>query len=131
MFYHKIQSAFFTLFIIPFILPLAFNGALDSSYWQSVTVYFLYGIPVVFLYGTFTSMISDYISQKTPLRSKRVTSFFMHLVCGWLFVVPYGLLFDPSIFESGLLNFASLLGILSATVFFLVDQLLGRYLESI
>ncbi|EPE61577.1 putative membrane protein [Exiguobacterium sp. S17] len=131
MFYQKIQSAFFALFIIPFILPLTFSGALGLSYWQSVVVYVLYGIPVVFLYGTLTSMISDYISQKTPLRSKRVTSFFMHLVCGWLFVVPYGLFFDPSIFESGLLNFASSLGILSAAIFFIVDQLLGHYFKTL
>ncbi|WP_114166301.1 hypothetical protein [Exiguobacterium sp. TNDT2] len=131
MLFQKIQSALISLFIIPFVLPLLFPDALDLSYGPSVAVYLLYAIPIVFIYGTFTSLLSEYMSQKTPFRSKRMTSLMFHLIAGWLFVVPYGLLFDPSIFETGLLNFASLLGVCSALVFYVVDQLLGHHFNTL
>ncbi|MFY9946736.1 MULTISPECIES: hypothetical protein [unclassified Exiguobacterium] len=131
MFFQKIQSALISLFIIPFVLPLFFPYALDLSYGPSVAVYLLYAIPIVFIYGTFTSILSEYISQKTPFRSKRVTSFVFHLIAGWLFVVPYGLLFDPSIFETGIFNLASLLGVSSAFIFYAVDQLLGHHFKTL
>ncbi|MCC5892717.1 hypothetical protein [Exiguobacterium sp.] len=130
MLFQKIQSALFSLFIIPFVLPLVLPDAFELSYWQSVLVYALFAVPVVFLYGTTISLLSEYLSEKTPFRSKRMTSLFYHLIGGWLFVIPYGLLFDPSIFESGLFNFASLIGLMSATLFFITDQLLGHYFKT-
>lgn len=130
MLFQKIQAALFSLFIIPFVLPLVLLDAFELPYWQSVLVYALFALPVVFLYGTTMSLLSEYLSEKTPFRSKRMTSFLYHLIGGWLFVIPYGLLFDLSIFETGLFNFASLLGVLSATVFFIIDQLLGHYFKT-
>ncbi|UTT44258.1 hypothetical protein [Exiguobacterium aurantiacum] len=131
MLFQKIQSALISLFIVPFVLPFLFPDVLELSYGPSVAIYLLYAIPIVFIYGTFTSLLSEYISQKTPFRSKRMTSFVFHLIAGWLFVLPYGLLFDPSIFETGLLNFASLLGVCSALVFYVVDQLLGHHFNTL
>ncbi|MCT4783566.1 MULTISPECIES: hypothetical protein [Exiguobacterium] len=130
MLFQKIQSALFSLFIIPFVIPLVLPDAFELSYWQSVLVYALFAVPVVFLYGTTMSLLSEYLSKKTPFRSKRMTSLFYHLIGGWLFVVPYGLLFDPSIFEMGVLNFASVIGLVSATLFFAVDRLLQRILSA-
>ncbi|TCI21951.1 hypothetical protein EVJ33_05825 [Exiguobacterium sp. SL-10] len=131
MFYQKIQSALISLFIIPFVLPFLFPDALELSYGPSVAIYLLYAIPIVFTYGTFMSLISEYNSQKTPFRSKRMTSLVFHLIAGWLFVIPYGLLFDLSIFETGFFNFASLLGVSSALVFYMVDQLLGHHFRTL
>lgn len=131
MLFQKIQAALFSLFIIPFVLPLVLPDAFELPYWQSVLVYALFALPVVFLYGTTMSLLSEYLSEKTPFRSKRMTSLMFHLIAGWLFVLPYGLLFDPSIFETGVLNFASLLGICSALVFYTVDQLLGHHFNTL
>ncbi len=131
MLFQKIQAALFSLFIIPFVLPLVLLDAFELPYWQSVLVYALFALPVVFLYGTTMSLLSEYLSEKTPFRSKRMTSLMFHLIAGWLFVLPYGLLFDPSIFETRVLNFASLLGICSALVFYTVDQLLGHHFNTL
>lgn len=130
MLFQKIQAALLSLFIIPFVLPLVLPDAFELPYWQSVLVYALFALPVVFLYGTTMSLLSEYLSEKTPFRSKRMTSLMFHLIAGWLFVLPYGLLFDLSIFETGVFNFASLLGVLSAAVFFIIDQLLGHYFKT-
>ncbi|WP_445001624.1 hypothetical protein [Exiguobacterium alkaliphilum] len=130
MLFQKIQASLFSLFIIPFVLPLVLPDAFELPYWQSVLVYALFALPVVFLYGTTMSLLSEYLSEKTPFRSKRMTSLMFHLIAGWLFVLPYGLLFDLSIFETGVFNFASLLGVLSVAVFFIIDQLLGHYFKT-
>ncbi|WP_214843038.1 hypothetical protein [Exiguobacterium sp. s150] len=130
MLFQKIQAALFSLFIIPFVLPLVLLDAFELPYWHSVLVYALFALPVVFLYGTTMSLLSEYLNEKTPFRSKRMTSLMFHLIAGWLFVLPYGLLFDLSIFETGVFNFASLLGVLSAAVFFIIDQLLGHYFKT-
>lgn len=129
--FQKIQSALISLFIIPVVLPFLFPEALGLSYGPSVAIYLLYAIPIVFIYGTFMSLLSEYISQKTPFRSKWMTSLVFHLIAGWLFVLSYRLLFDPSIFETGVINFASLLGICSALVFYTVDQLLGHHFNTL
>lgn len=58
MLFQKIQAALFSLFIIPFVLPLVLLDAFELPYWQSVLVYALFALPVVFLYGTTMSLLS-------------------------------------------------------------------------
>lgn len=60
---------------------------------------------------------------------KKITSFLMHLMFGAFFVFPYGLIFDLSVFTEGVINFATVTGVFSAFIFFVINVFILLYVK--
>lgn len=127
----KIQSALFTYPILILLLPIGLPVVSDATYLQNVFLYGLYAIPIVFIYGTITSMIAEVWSMKLRFKRISVTSFLLHLLFGWLFAIPFNVLYIGFEFEKEVLLFGSLVGMTSAVIYFCVNRLLNRTLKAI
>lgn len=102
----------------------------DGGLTLGILVYATYVIPVVFIYGIITSIISDKISFKAK-RYPNIFALALHMLFGLSFILPYGVLFESLPFlEMGLkdifINPIIILSTTLATFFFFIDYIFKR-----
>ncbi|KYG29245.1 hypothetical protein [Alkalihalobacillus trypoxylicola] len=119
----KIIVAFISSIILVLFLPVIFPILEKTSYFQNVIFYAIFLTPVIFIYGILTSLLSDFLAVKYSRNYERTASFFFHILFGIAFILPYSMIFDSSIFDEGLFNFATIAGPLCAIIFFGINEL--------
>ncbi|GAA0305734.1 hypothetical protein GGQ92_003290 [Gracilibacillus halotolerans] len=122
----KVTVAFITSGVLAFLLPIILPVFPEFTYFQNVFMYALYAPPLIFTYGILTSSLSDYLSRKPNYQHKRLVSFMFHVLFGIAFILPYGIIFDPSIFTEGIMNFATISGTFSAVVYFVINKIVSK-----
>ncbi|MCM3729859.1 hypothetical protein M3226_30510 [Neobacillus cucumis] len=108
--YRKLISGIITTFILSLIIPAIENSNDFQKAFIAIPVYLLYIFPIVIVYGTITSYISDLIANKmSKIISKKYIIIFSALLHG-----IFGLI----------LIWYSLVG---AILFFFIDRLLVKW----
>lgn len=100
MFKRKVYVALFTSILAVSALnimePVPFQ---DGGLFLGVVVYSLYIVPIVFIYGIFSSVVSDILSAKLK-KYKEMTSLGFHILFGLLFILPYSNFYEYKPFVS-------------------------------
>ncbi len=125
----KLMVACLSSIVLSFSLPVFMPVFEDFTYFQNVFMYVFYASPIIFTYGIMTSIFSEFLSQRMTFKIKKITSFLMHLMFGAFFVFPYGLIFDLSVFTEGTINFATVMGVFSAFIFFVINEFILLYVK--
>lgn len=131
MFKRKIYVALFTSILAVIVLnimaPVPYQ---DGGLILGFVVYSLYIVPIVFIYGIISSVISDKLSVNAK-KYKEITSLGFHIFWGLFFIIPYSIFYEYKPFAS--LNFIEVvthpipvLCFVLSVVFFIIDRIL-RY----
>lgn len=128
-FRRKMMTALFTSALSVLVLNLLDPvSSVDGGWMMGVIVYSLYIVPIMFIYGIITSVVSEKLSSKaTSYRGG--ASLLLHMLFGFAFLLPYSLLFESLHFLSrSLVDIVidPLTGVfvLFAVAFFFIDYLL-------
>lgn len=131
MFKRKCMAALYTsifaIIVLNIVVPVP---SIDGGWVLGILVYSTYILPIIFIYGIITSVISDKISFKVENYSN-VFSLVLHIAFGIVFIFPYGTLCESLPFlEMNLsdifINRITILSAFIATTFFLIDCILKR-----
>lgn len=131
MFSRKVMVALYTSILAIIVLNIVDPvPSVDGGWALGILVYSTYVVPVIFIYGIITSIISDKISFKVK-NYPNISSLVLHLLFGLTFILPYGVLFESLPFlEMSLrdlfINPITILSTILATIFFLIDYILKR-----
>src|SRR5699024_2640200 len=132
MLLRKVWAAFYTsiLTIAGFNIVYPFHSA-DGGLVSGILIYSIYVVPIIFIYGIISSLISDGIGRKVK-KYKESVSFFLHVLFGLGFILPYGLFFEydpiPELnFVNVISHTVTILGALCAILFFVIDYILRRW----
>lgn len=131
MFSRKVMVALYTSILAIIVLNIVDPvPSVDGGWALGILVYSTYVVPVIFIYGIITSIISDKISFKVK-NYPNISSLVLHLLFGLTFILPYGILFESLPFlEMSLrdifINPITILSTILATIFFLIDYILKR-----
>lgn len=131
MFKRKIYVALFTSILAVIVLnimaPVPYQ---DGGLFLGFVVYSLYIVPIVFIYGIISSVVSDKLGVKAK-KYKEITSLGFHIFGGLFFIIPYSIFYEYKPFAS--LNFIEVathpipvLCFVFSVVFFIIDRIL-RY----
>lgn len=121
---NQVKSALFVGMAVLFLYPLVLPVFIEFSYWQNVWMYGLFGLRILFSYGIACSLFIDWATRCVRLSLLPVAQFGAHVFFGLLFIVPYGIL-DPSVYDEGIDNFATRLGVMTSLLFWLSNQVLA------
>ena len=129
MFKRKIYVALFTsifaVIVLNIMAPVPYQ---DGGLFLGFVVYSLYIVPIVFIYGIISSVVSDKLSVKAK-QYKEITSLGFHILLGLFFIIPYSIFYEYKPFVS--LNFIEVathpipvLCFVFSVVFFIIDRVL-------
>jgi hypothetical protein len=131
MFKRKMMAAMYTSIIAVIILNIIEPvPSTDGGWALGILVYSIYAVPVIFIYGIFSSVISEKISFHVKKYSN-VFSLVLHFLFGFAFVLPYGVIFDSTTFAQHtfgeiFFNPANFFFSIFAVIFFISDYILKR-----
>lgn len=127
----KVLVAFYTSLLA--VVGLNLFDPVPSADGGSVTgilVYSIYVVPIIFIYGITSSIISDGISRKAN-KYKESVSLGLHALFGVGFILPYSLFFEYHPFpELSVVNVVThpitIFGALCSILFFAIDYILRK-----
>jgi hypothetical protein len=131
MFKRKIMVAIYTSIMAVIVLNIMEPvPPVDGGWVLGILVYSIHAVPVIFIYGIFSSAISEKISFALEKYSN-VLSLILHILFGIAFVIPYGVIFvsipfTQLTFSEIFFNYATLLFSIFAVIFFIIDYILKR-----
>lgn len=100
MFKRKVYVALFTSILAVIVLnimePVPYQ---DGGVFLGFAIYSLYIIPIVFVYGIFSSVVSDRLSAKSK-KLKEMKLLALHILLGLLFILPYSIFYEYKPFVS-------------------------------
>ncbi|MBM7095306.1 hypothetical protein JSY36_06015 [Bacillus sp. H-16] len=117
----KVTTALISIIILSLLMPVILPVFTVDRYVVNVLLYGLFLTPAVFIYGIPASFLADYLSKKAGWKNMRLLSFLIHLIFGLAFIFPYRI-FDESVFSHGIINIATVGGLISAGLFFVVHE---------
>ncbi|WP_044748555.1 hypothetical protein [Bacillus alveayuensis] len=89
----KIIIGFIVSLILSFLLSLLYPFALKNNYLVQIStnfiLYLIYIAPVVLIYGTITSLISEAIAIRV-LKQSWITTLFFYLIFSFLIIITIG-----------------------------------------
>ena len=120
-------TSIFGILILFLIEPVRLS---DEDFVSIFLIYSLYVVPVVFLYGILTSILSELISVKAK-KYPNTVSLLLHILFGAAFILPYGILFESLPFREMsiaeiLVNPVTIASTTLAGTFFFIDYVLKR-----
>ncbi|MBU9719835.1 MULTISPECIES: hypothetical protein [Bacillaceae] len=132
MFHRKIMVAIITSLIAVIVLNIvAPMSEADGGLFLGLLVYPIYIVPVVFIYGIISSVISELISAKVKSFNNAL-SLLLHMAFGAGFILPYGVYlesipFTQHSFTEILLHPMTVYSTIFATIFFLIDYIVKTF----
>lgn len=135
MFKRKIYVALFTSILavigLNILEPVPYQ---DGGIFLGIAVYSLYIVPIVFIYGIFSSVIADKLSVKAK-KFQKVISLGFHILFGLLFIIPYSIFYEYKPFAT--FNFVEavthpipVLCFVFSVVFFVIDRFSRKWDKS-
>ncbi|PYZ93371.1 hypothetical protein CR194_09285 [Salipaludibacillus keqinensis] len=127
----KIMVAVYTSILAVLILNIVEPVPSEDGGWViGILAYSIHVVPIVFIYGIISSVISDRISFKVKKYSN-VISLALHILFGMAFILPYGVIiesipFTQLTFSEIFFNYATLLFSIFAFIFFSIDYILKQ-----
>ena len=131
MFKRKIMVAIYTSIMAVIVLNIIEPvPSVDGGWALGILVYSIHVVPVIFIYGIFSSAISEKISFAVGKYSN-VFSLILHILFGIAFILPYGVIFvslpfTQHTFSEIFFNYTTLLFSIFAVIFFIIDYILKR-----
>ena len=129
MIFRKLRSAWYTsILAVSLLLFMESVTIWDEDFISMCLIFLTYTVPVIFIYGSLSSVISEIISSKRK-RHVFMSSLLLHILFGFAFILPYGLYFESLPFLNMnmaeiLFNPVAMLSVFFAVVYFLIDYIL-------